>query len=248
MRKVLERPYLCNVCGEQYAQPQGVNRHYRAKHDPCSCIYCGAEWSRPYQYRDHIEKQHPDVDPNLVLGKVAGSRRKALIIGRDRPPAIKLDQRIQAVPLRLPLSPPAPKVTHDVPSTFSSIGKDAQPLNNVVDHASGLLPACPGESTAPDRSSRAVIAHIPTFPPLVSGYYGSPVVFDPITESYTPIHSLLPAMMRSGPTPSAPGLDPTETSIPAGVELGLIGAIEPYRYDSARGIAFRECELLDSSV
>jgi len=190
MREMLERPYPCKACGERYAQPQGVNRHYRAKHDPSSCIYCGARWSRRYQYRDHIEKQHPGVDPDLILGKAARSRRKATVIGREQPPAIKHDRRIQAVSLQPPLTLPAPaaaKATH-VPSTLSSTGKDAQPVNDVVDHASRLPPARPGGSTTPDRSSRAVTALIPALPPPVGGYYGSPVVFDPIIESSGVMH------------------------------------------------------------
>jgi hypothetical protein len=166
MRKVVERPYLCKACGERYAQPQGLNRHYRARHDPSSCIYCGVKWSRPYQYRGHIEKQHPDVDPDLVLGKAAGSRRKATIIGREQPPAIKYDQRVHPLSLRPPPTLPAPaavKATH-VPCTFSSTGKDAQPANDVVDYTSRLLPVLPGRSTAPDRSSRVATALIPTLP------------------------------------------------------------------------------------
>jgi hypothetical protein len=190
LREVPERPYLCKACGERYAQPQGLNRHYRAKHAPSSCIYCGAKWSRPYQYRDHIEKQHPYVDPDLVLGKAAGSRRKATVIGREQPPAIKHDRRIHPVSLRPPPTLPAPaaaNATH-VPSTFFSTGKDAQPVNDVVDHTSRLPPAHPGGSTAPDRSSRAVTALIPTLPPPVGGYYGNPVVFDPFIESSGIIH------------------------------------------------------------
>ena len=185
--EVPERPYLCNACGERYAQPQGVNRHYRAKHDPSSCIYCGAKWSRPYQYRDHIEKQHPDVDPDLVLGKAAGSRRKAAALGRDQPPAIKHDRQIRAVSMRPPLTPPVPAPTKSahVPSTFSSTRKY---VNNVVPHASRLPPARPGGSTTPDRSSRAVTALIPTLPPPVGGYYGGPVGFDPIIEPSGVIH------------------------------------------------------------
>ena len=82
-REALERPYLCNTCGERYAQRQGVNRHFRAKHNPSSCVYCGVKWSRPYQYRNHIEKQHPNIDPDLILGKASGSRRKATVVGRE---------------------------------------------------------------------------------------------------------------------------------------------------------------------
>ena len=185
MRELLDRPYLCNACGERFAQPQGVNRHYRAKHDPSSCIYCSAKWSRPYQYRDHIEKQHPDVDPDLVLGKAAGSRRKATVIRRDQPPAIKHDRHLR--PPLIPPTPPAVMATH-VPYTFSSTGNDAQPVNDVVGHASSLPPACPGGSTTLDRSSRAVTALIPTLSPPVGGYYGITVAFGPILESSGVIH------------------------------------------------------------
>jgi hypothetical protein len=190
MRKVLERPYLCKACGERYAQPQGLNRHYRAKHDPSSCIYCGVEWSRPYQYRGHIEKQHPDIDPDWVLGKAAGSRRKATVTGREQPLAIKHDQRIHPLSLRPPPTLPAPaavKAPH-VSSTFSSTGKDSQPVNGVVDYTSRLPPARPSGSTAPDRSSRAVTAILPALPPPVGGYYGSAVGFDPIIESSGVMH------------------------------------------------------------
>jgi hypothetical protein len=208
----LERSYPCKACGERYAQPQGVNRHYRAKHNPFSCIYCGINWSRRYQYRDHIKKQHPDVDPDLVLGKAPGSRRKASAMGKGQPPAIKHDRRIQAVPPRLPLTLPAPaatKATH-IPSSFSSIGKGAQSVNDVVDQAFWLPPACSGRSTAPDRSSNNALT-IPTLHPPVDGYYGSPVGFDPAIESSLAIHPY-PFSVASydgpGLTSSTPGLDP----------------------------------------
>jgi hypothetical protein len=232
MREVLERPYPCKACGERYAQPQGVNRHYRAKHDPSSCIYCGAKWSRPYQYRDHIEKLHPDVDPDLVLGKAAGSRRKATV-RREQPPAIEHDRRIHPVSLRPPPILPAPaaaRATH-VPSTFSSTGKDSQPVNDVVDHSSTLPPARPGGSTAPDRSSRAATAIIPTRPPF-GGYHASPVGFDPIIESSGAIHPYPFSVANYDEVWTNtlnPRSRPRQTLVPAGAELGLIGAIEPYR-------------------
>lgn len=217
MREVHERPYLCSACGKRYAQPQGVNRHYRARHDPSSCIYCGAKWSRPYQYRDHIEKQHPNVDPDMVLGKAAGSRRKPTVIERVQPLVIKHDRRIQTVSLRPPLThsaPAASKATH-VPSSFSFTGEDAQPVKG-VDYASRLPSTCPRGFTTPDHSSQAVNAPIPT-PPPVGGYHGNPFVFDSIAESSRvmhPMRSLLPAMMRSGLTVTPPDLEPTQTLIP----------------------------------
>jgi hypothetical protein len=84
IRKACIRRFSCDDCGAEYAQPQGVKRHYRAKHDPRSCVYCGAKWSRPYQHRDHLEKHHPDVDPDLVLGKAAESRRRSAFPPRHR--------------------------------------------------------------------------------------------------------------------------------------------------------------------
>jgi hypothetical protein len=36
------------------------------------CILCDFEWIHPYQHRTHLEKSHPFVDPDLVLGKPAG--------------------------------------------------------------------------------------------------------------------------------------------------------------------------------
>jgi hypothetical protein len=180
MREV-ERPYSCEVCGERFAQPQGVKRHYRAKHDPSSCIYCGAKWSRPYLYRDHIEKHHPGVDPDQVLGKAAGSRRKATVIASEESFAIKHDRRAQAVsPRPTPTLPglAAAKATH-VPSTFSSTGRDFQRMNDVLGHAS-RMPA--GGCTVTDSSS---LAFIPPLPPPVSGYYGSPVIESSgITDPY----------------------------------------------------------------
>ena len=83
MSKAPKRLFSCDTCGERFAQQQGVNRHFREKHNPSLCSYCDVEWSRPYQYRDHLEKYHPDVDPDEILGKTAGSRRRSAIIARD---------------------------------------------------------------------------------------------------------------------------------------------------------------------
>lgn len=110
-----ERQYSCDICGEKYAQRQGVSRHRRKAHnDPHLCSYCGFKWSRPDQYRTHLEKRHPDVDRDHVLGKPAGSRRKSAIFGRDLPhqflaPAIEPDQLSQAEPTLL--LPAVEKVT-----------------------------------------------------------------------------------------------------------------------------------------
>ena len=175
MHEALKRPYICQTCGKRYAQPGGVMRHYRAMHDPSSCTYCGARWSRPYQYRDHLEKHHRDVDPDLVLGKPPGSRRRAKVIGlgRGRP--------------QLPL-PAAVKVPQ-VPPGFSSAEELGQPVNsNVVDHSSGLPRALPGGFTTTNCSSSPVMAHIPFPCPPFGGYYGDLVSVDPVFEPSGFIH------------------------------------------------------------
>jgi hypothetical protein len=78
--------FSCSVCGAKYRQRQGLIRHHREKHETSLCLYCDAKWGRPYQYRDHLEKHHPDVDPDMVLGKAAGARRRSGI--RLYPPAV----------------------------------------------------------------------------------------------------------------------------------------------------------------
>src|ERR1019366_9953602 len=108
---------------------QGVNRHYREKHNPSLCMYCDVEWSRPYQYRDHLAKHHPGVDPDTVLGKTAGSRRRTAIIARDPqqqqvlPPTIEHDGRghseIRPFPPMLPLPAVAKPPTVTLPAMSS---------------------------------------------------------------------------------------------------------------------------------
>jgi DNA-directed RNA polymerase subunit RPC12/RpoP len=195
MLEALKRPYICHTCGKRYAQPGGVMRHFRAKHKPNSCTYCGARWSRPYQYRDHLERHHRDVDPDLVLGKPAGSRRRAEVIGRGRPQNVSLhvvglDRQSQAAPRRPPLMsplPPAVKVPQ-VPLAFSSAEELAQPVNDVVDYSSGLPRALQGGFTTASCSSRPVTAHIPFPCPPIGGYYGDPVSADPVFEASGFIH------------------------------------------------------------
>jgi hypothetical protein len=84
--------FLCDDCGAKYVQQQGLNRHHREKHKPSLCMYCDAKWGRPYEYRDHLEKHHPNVDPDMVLGKAAGSRRRSACFAsaRHRPQQVSL--------------------------------------------------------------------------------------------------------------------------------------------------------------
>jgi hypothetical protein len=70
--------YLC-VCGKSYSQPQGLRRHQRERHEVSSCLYCGVfEWSRRYRLREHLMKQHPDVDIEAALADVTRTRRRAI--------------------------------------------------------------------------------------------------------------------------------------------------------------------------
>ena len=137
MRKAPGRhSYSCDICGERYSQPQGVSRHRRKAHDiPHTCLCCEFTWTRPCQYRAHLEKRHPDVNSDKVLGKPAWSRRRSEVIGRDLPPHfylpnIQRDRRSQAEPQQSPARPPMPAVAKVTPvpwSARSPVAHDLQP-------------------------------------------------------------------------------------------------------------------------
>jgi hypothetical protein len=83
MRGTPKRPYSCGICGNTYAQSQGVTRHHREAHQVSVCNYCGNfRWGRPYQLRKHLKEQHPNVNPDTVLGGPMGSRRKVTQISK----------------------------------------------------------------------------------------------------------------------------------------------------------------------
>ena len=135
MRKVYERPFSCDICGKRYTQRQGVSRHSQAVHrNSHSCFGCDFKWSRPYQYRIHLERWHPDVDPDRVLGKSAGSRRRSTIIGRDLPQhfplhVIESDQRSHSEPWQRPTLPlpAAANVTRISQISMLSVAYDPHP-------------------------------------------------------------------------------------------------------------------------
>ena len=135
-REALERPYSCNHhgCGKRYSQPQNVSRHQREEHNnPHLCIVSGCEfeWTRPDEFRAHLNDCHHDVDPDKVLGKPAGARRRSKIMGRDIPPlTIESVRRSQAEPRQRSMMPALPAVANvtRVPlSTMSSVANDLQP-------------------------------------------------------------------------------------------------------------------------
>ena len=67
------RRYLCTICGNGYAQQQGVYRHQREVHKTKTnlCRHCRAfKWGRPYLLRDHLKRRHPDIDPDVELEEV----------------------------------------------------------------------------------------------------------------------------------------------------------------------------------
>ena len=81
--------FFCDDCDAKYVQRQGLNRHRQEKHErddsePSLCIYCDAKCGRAYEYREHLEKHHPAVDPDIILGKAAGSRRRTAYYARHR--------------------------------------------------------------------------------------------------------------------------------------------------------------------
>jgi hypothetical protein len=90
MDGALDRPFLCDSCHKKFKQRQGLNRHYREKHKPRWCMFCDTNCSRAYLYRVHLEKCHPDVDLDPILGNHTGSCRRAAILARGSPQQPKL--------------------------------------------------------------------------------------------------------------------------------------------------------------
>ena len=78
--------YPCKICGEGFAQPQGVRRHHFEKHEPRSCPHCHTfKWARLYLFKKHVREVHPDVDPKAALLDAAWSgHRKCLAATKHR--------------------------------------------------------------------------------------------------------------------------------------------------------------------
>jgi hypothetical protein len=55
----------------------GPPKGYEILHEdkPRLCLYCDFQWRLPYTCRDHLEKCHPDVDPNVILPQADSTRR-----------------------------------------------------------------------------------------------------------------------------------------------------------------------------
>ena len=68
-------------CGKKYKLLSGLRRHYQDEHcAPNLCVHCGVfKWSRPYRLRDHLEKQHANIDQNAALVDAMRIRRRATI-------------------------------------------------------------------------------------------------------------------------------------------------------------------------
>lgn len=121
-----ESQYLCSICDQPFKQQQGVTRHHRDVHEVSLCMYChDFEWHRRHQLKEHLQKQHPDVDLSAALCEVTMSRRKATVI--------KKRQLQQRASLEMGLNPslPPPAVVVEVapvsPTTLSPIGYDPKP-------------------------------------------------------------------------------------------------------------------------
>ncbi|KAF8471583.1 hypothetical protein DFH94DRAFT_768308 [Russula ochroleuca] len=77
-RGALQGKYVCSTCGRRYAQQSGVTRHHRDVHEVSFCMHCrNFKWHRHHQLKEHLARQHPDVDLLVALGEATRSRRKA---------------------------------------------------------------------------------------------------------------------------------------------------------------------------
>ncbi|KAF8496789.1 hypothetical protein F5888DRAFT_365132 [Russula emetica] len=129
--------YVCFPCRRSYAQPQGLRLHIRTVHNPNQCFLCEFKWARPYEYRNHLRK-HPGVNPDSILGKPAGSRRRATIRTEHlpqqpsvSPPAVEQDQQNLAESQPNPSAPPSLAGARDTsvpPPAVSSVDYNSQPV------------------------------------------------------------------------------------------------------------------------
>ena len=83
--------YACNICWKTYSQSQGVRRHQRETHKATLCTYCYSfEWGRPYRLREHLKKQHPEVDVDVALKEAARKCPKAKRNPKSLPQQVSL--------------------------------------------------------------------------------------------------------------------------------------------------------------
>lgn len=137
IRGGLKGTYSCSICGKRYSQPQGVRRHQREMHEARLCIYCGDfEWGRPYRFREHLQKWHPDVDPDAALEEATGTRHKETMTMRHLPQEqvsslpLECDQRSGAESRLYPLTMSLPAMMQLPPITqpaVSPLDYDLQP-------------------------------------------------------------------------------------------------------------------------
>ena len=128
---------MCSICRTSYAQRQGLGRHVRTVHNPNLCFLCEFSWGRPYEYRNHLQKKHPGVNPDMILGKAPGSRCRATIITEHLPqqppvlpPTVEQDQQNWAESQPNPSTQPSPagaRITSISPPAVSSVDNNSQP-------------------------------------------------------------------------------------------------------------------------
>jgi hypothetical protein len=112
-RQASKRRYSCNICGKEYAQPQGVTRHQREMHKARLCIYCREfRWGRLYLFREHLARQHPDVDPDAAV-KVVKKDSRRTTSDQPRDPASTPTKEHIRVEFHLhPPTPPLPAMSN----------------------------------------------------------------------------------------------------------------------------------------
>jgi len=132
--------YLCNICGDGFAQPQGVRRHHLEKYEPKTCPHCHTfTWARRYLFKKHLREVHPDEDTEAAtLYTARGGHRQSLTATRARIPscpALRVhngrrrrgDTRRQTTLSSLVEPKPQPTLPLDPHAgTFSTMGDDAR--------------------------------------------------------------------------------------------------------------------------
>jgi hypothetical protein len=108
---------LCSKCPgyKGYTQRQAAWRHIRTAHSPNQCSFCKFKWGRRYEYRNHLKKKHPRVNPDVILREAPGAHYSATVLTKRlrpqpavSPPAVEHDQQNCAESQLYPSAPPSP--------------------------------------------------------------------------------------------------------------------------------------------
>ncbi|KAH9032401.1 hypothetical protein EDB83DRAFT_2319156 [Lactarius deliciosus] len=92
--------YLCKICGDGFAQPQGVRQHHLEKHEPKTCPHCHTfKWGHLYLFKKHLWEAHPyeDTEPSTPATAKGGHRKSLTTNKPELQPASSLESQAETI-------------------------------------------------------------------------------------------------------------------------------------------------------